>query len=230
MKYILFAVLSLISKQAICQSSDGNAVRDAVITSVPHRYQKNTFENLDSWRHPAESGFDWVRYVQRTVNLSDEFNRPLSYVDSNKTITDVLVDLLKTGKITAYSDTLDSAVMGSNLAAATISKEDSAIKGYMLLESWQFSRSLGKMKVRIVGLAPCNNKDTSFQPLVWFRYNQLRIEFKNYNVLIPLIEKRRHPKLKFNTISLNDYFENRMFSSKVAKVIPYDPSDRYFDR
>lgn len=215
MKYILLIILLLVNKQAICQSSGTSrrdiekmrkAIRDASVAATSESFGGN------SWRIPAVEGFDWVRYVDRIIDLSNEQNRPLSHIDSEKTITDVLIDLLKTGKITAYSDTLDSAAIGSGEAVTSILKENTVIKNYMLLECWKFSRSKRIMIAKIIGIAPCVKNDTTFQPVAWFKYSSLHTYFGTYN--IP------------NVQSLDDYFENRMFLGKIVKIIPRDLSDK----
>ncbi|MGN6567449.1 MAG: hypothetical protein ACTHJ0_05840, partial [Flavipsychrobacter sp.] len=172
----------------------------------------------NSWKTPVAENYDESHSVVRILDLSEKNNTVLTSIDSNTTITDLLINLLSTGKITAYADTLDTATIDNSKAIAYISKERNAIKNYMLFEFWELSYSKAKIFVRIVGIAPCVKKDTTFQPIVWFKYHSINNEFDKHKVSVARKKKIRHSKHnKLDVITLNDYFENRLFSGELMK-------------
>jgi len=92
---------------------------------------------------------------------------------------------------------------------------------YRIKEDWIFDRNLGRMVVRIIGIAPIQdryNEDGSFrasQPIFWLYYPELRPMLAQYEVYNPENDVAR--------MTWDQYFEQRMFSSRVIKTSnPFD--------
>ena len=96
-----------------------------------------------------------------------------------------------------------------------------AVTKYRLKEDWVFDRNLGRMVVRIVGLAPIldrYNEDGSYrgsQAVFWMYYPEIRPMMAQYEVFNPDNDVAR--------LSWDEYFEGRFFSSRIIKTSnPFD--------
>jgi|GEM_PF-1829855 len=223
-----FLVISLfITNLLIAQVANKTVIKDAVNATANDSLSRN------SWQIPKEERFTWVRQVQRIINLTNNDNKSLLHIvgptaASAQTITTLLLNLLRSGHISAYSDTLDTTLLSSENAIKEILTADTfKITQYILLESWRFDSSLGQMNVKILGIAPCYpvNTDSACQPIVWFKYYLLHPVFETYGVAKSKEIKRKHFKRK---TSLADYFDMRYFSGKIVTVTPHDSTDRIY--
>ena len=98
-----------------------------------------------------------------------------------------------------------------------------AVTKFRLKEDWIFDRNLGRMVVRIIGMAPMldkYNEDGSFRassPMFWIYYPEMRDLLAQYEVFNPENDVAR--------MTWDEFFENRFFSSYIVKVSnPFDNS------
>ncbi|XZF12615.1 gliding motility protein GldN [Chitinophagaceae bacterium MMS25-I14] len=155
---------------------------------------------------------------------------------------EILLDAVKKGRIKAYSnfdDKFSEALTKQQIMEALTGKDDSTvvtnpetgaeqikvthrdfdvdrITKYRIKEDWIFDRNLGKMVVRIVGIAPYievvdpNGNYRGPQALFWIYYPEARQALAQYEVFNPDNDVQR--------ITWDDFFENRFFSSRIIKV------------
>ncbi|RYZ41767.1 MAG: gliding motility protein GldN, partial [Sphingobacteriales bacterium] len=96
------------------------------------------------------------------------------------------------------------------------------ITRFRLKEDWFFDRNLGRMVVRIIGIAPLLDKynEESQQymfsyPMFWLHYPELREVLARYEVFNPENEVAR--------MTWDEFFENRYFASYIIKTSnPFD--------
>lgn len=163
---------------------------------------------------------------------------------------EILIDAIKKGKIKAYStfdDRFTTPLSKDQLMDLLVGKADTQyipdpnnpgeqklvinkhdfnpdiVTKYRIKEDWIFDRNLGKMVVRIVGIAPFKdilNDDGTYRtsaPLFWLYYPEIRPLLAQYEVFNPDNDVAR--------MTWDDFFEKRMFSSHVIKVSnPFDAS------
>ncbi len=93
---------------------------------------------------------------------------------------------------------------------------------YRLKEDWIFDRNLGRMVVRIIGIAPVQdirdpltNEVRGQSALFWVYYPDARNTLAQYEVFNPENDVQR--------LTWDDYFEGRFFSSRIIKISnPFD--------
>lgn len=224
-------------------------VRDGVIDRVAH-----ISKSLD-WQPIREADVLWKKRAWREIDTRERQNVAFRYPGDENTgggfFIEILIDGIKKGKIKAYSnfdDRFTSALTKDQIQEMIQGKLDTTyaedpITGemkmsitrrefnpevftkYRLKEDWIFDRNVGKMVVRIIGLAPLEdiyNEDGSYRasrPLFWIYFPEARDLLSQYEVFNPENDVAR--------VTWDDFFEARMFSSHIVKVSnPYDMSFR----
>jgi gliding motility associated protien GldN len=90
------------------------------------------------------------------------------------------------------------------------------ITSYRVKEDWMFDRNLGRMVVRIIGIAPIRNilnDDQTLRaqtPLMWIYYPEARPIFAQYEVFNPENDVQR--------LTWDDFFEGRYWSGRITRV------------
>jgi gliding motility associated protien GldN len=164
---------------------------------------------------------------------------------------EIILDAVKKGKIKAYSnmdDRFTTALSKDQIMELLIGKPDTVmvenpetgemimkissrefnpdvVTKYRIKEDWVFDRNLGRMVVRIIGVAPIQdrlNEDGTFrasQAVFWLYYPEMRDMLAQYEVFNPENDVAR--------ITWEEYFEGRYFSSKIIKTSnPFNASFR----
>ena len=151
---------------------------------------------------------------------------------------EILIDAIKNGKVTAFSDDRFSVQMDANDVLKLLSpppdttyrervdgtmemivvKKDwnpETITKYRLKEDVIFDKNVGRMVHRIIGIAPYKdilNEDNSYRGstrLFWLHYEDIRSINVKYEVYNPENDVYR--------MTWDDFFEKRHFSSYVLK-------------
>lgn len=205
------------------------------------------------WQPTREADVLWKKRVWREIDTRQKQNMAFRFPGDDNTgggmFIEILLDAVKKGKIKAYStmdDRFTSAFTKDQIMEMTMGKVDStpvidpvtgetkivvtrtdfnpdAVTKFRLKEDWMFDRNLGRMVVRIIGMAPMldrYNEDGSYRasaPMFWIYYPEMREVLAQYEVFNPENDVAR--------MTWDEYFENRFFSSYIVKVSnPFDNS------
>lgn len=215
---------------------------DGAMDRVEHNYY------VTPWQRIREVDVLWKKRVWREIDTRQKQNFAFRYPGDDETgggmYIEILMDAIKRGKITAFSDDRFTAPLSyDDVINVLVGKPDTVyvemangdtemriinktfnpedITKYRMKEDWMFDRNLGRMVVRIIGIAPYldrKNEDGTPRlslPLFWLHYNDLRatnVRFEVYN-----------PENDVNRITWDDFFEKRLFSSYVVKSTINNP-------
>lgn len=223
-------------------------VRDGAYDRVEH-----TTKILD-WQPLRENDIMWKKRVWREIDIREKQNMAFRYPGDDYTgggyFIEIILDAIKKGKIKAYSnidDRFTSALTKEQIMEILIGTPDTSevydpvkdelqivitsrefdpdlITKYRIKEDWIFDRNLGRMVVRIIGIAPIKDildETTGLfrasQAVFWLYYPELRPMLAQYEVFNPENDVAR--------MTWNDFFEGRFFSSKIIKTSnPFDMS------
>ncbi|MBS1588923.1 MAG: gliding motility protein GldN [Bacteroidetes bacterium] len=222
-------------------------VRDGVIDHQPHVNQPL------KWQPVREADVLYKKRVWREIDTRQKQNMAFRFPGDDNSgggmFIEILLDGVKKGKIKAYStmdDRFTSAFNKSQILEMTAGKTDSTpvvdpvtgetvikvthtefnpdlVTKFRIKEDWIFDRNLGRMVVRIIGIAPLldrYNDDGSFRassPMFWIYYPEVRDLLAQYEVFNPDNDVAR--------MNWDEYFENRFFASYIIKVSnPFDNS------
>ncbi len=233
--------------EAVTAGWQPSLVRDGVIDRTPHISQPL------HWQPVREADVLWKKRVWREIDTRQKQNMAFRFPGDENTgggmFIEILLDAIKKGKIKAYStmdDRFTSALGKEQILEMTSGTVDTtqvfdpvtgdpqlvitrndfnpdAVTKFRIKEDWIFDRNLGRMVVRIVGLAPLKdiyNEDGSYRastPMFWIYYPEMRDLLAQYEVFNPENDVAR--------MTWDEYFENRFFSSYIIKVSnPFDNS------
>ncbi|MEZ5047334.1 MAG: gliding motility protein GldN [Chitinophagaceae bacterium] len=211
-------------------------VKDGVIDREEH----NNY--VRPWQPIREADVLWKKRVWREIDARQKQNLAMRYPGDEYSgggmYIEILMDAIKKGKITAYADDRFSSplsvedvlqkVTGTNdtipvelangeIEYRIITKSfnlDNVTK-FRVKEDWIFDKNVGRMQVRIIGIAPYLdrlNEDGSFRgslPMFWLYYPDLRNINARYEVY--------NPENDIYRITWDDFFEKRIFSSYIIK-------------
>lgn len=225
-------------------------VKDGVYDNPPHVNQPL------QWQPVREADIMWKKRVWREIDTRQKQNMAFRYPGDDNTgggmFIEILLDALKKGKIKGYStadDRFTTALSKEQILEMLTGKPDTLIvedpvtgatqqvikrrdfnpdlvTKFRIKEDWIFDRNLGRMVVRIVGLAPMLDKyndDGTFRasyPMFWLWYPEIRELLAQYEVFNPENDVAR--------MTWDEYFENRYFSSYIIKVS--NPFNNSFDQ
>ena len=184
----------------------------------------------------------WKKQVARVIDMQepeDTIVHHLRDAGNNTTLTEMMVNAIKTGNVAAYSNydntfstkltiaqinemtssKLDTVVMTDPVTGKEVMKIISRdmnydlIHKFRLLEDWTFNPGTGKTEIQIVGIAPIREiygEDGSFRGVQ-------AMFWLHYNDALPIIShyEQYHPN---NTIAehiWNDYFLSEVKPSEV---------------
>ncbi len=220
-------------------------VTDGVYDRVPHINKTLT------WQPVREADIMWKKRVWREIDIREKQNMAFRYPGDDYTgggyFIEIVLDAVKKGKIKAYSnmdDRFTTALSKEQVLEMLIGKPDTTmvenpitgememrisrrefnpdvVTKYRIKEDWVFDRNLGRMVVRIIGVAPIQdiyNEDGTFrasQAVFWLYYPEMRDMLAQYEVFNPENDVAR--------MSWEEFFEGRYFSSKIIKTSnPFD--------
>ncbi len=224
-------------------------VRDGVYDKTPH------VNRPLAWQPIREADIMWKKRVWREIGTRQRQNMAFRYPGDEHTgggmFIEIILDALKKGKIKAYAVTDDrftTALTKEQIIEMTQGRVDSTpvedpITGeitmtvvrrdfnpdvftkFRLKEDYIFDRNLGRMVVRIIGMAPIMDiyeDDGTYRtsaPKFWLYYPEIRELLAQYEVF--------NPENDIARMNWDEYFENRFFSSYVIKVSnPFDNTFR----
>lgn len=210
--------------------------RDGAIDKVEH----NNY--VTPWQTIREADVLWKKRVWREIDTRQKQNFPFRYPGDEETgggmYIEILLHGIKQGMVTAFTDDRFSVPLTpEEVLAKLIKKPDTTevelpdgtfeqrivnyafnpddITRFRLKEDWIFDKNIGRMVVRIIGMAPYierRNADGSYRaslPLFWVYYPDIRSNNAKYEVYNPENDVYR--------ISWDDFFEKRLFSSYLIK-------------
>jgi gliding motility associated protien GldN len=206
------------------------------------------------WQPVREADIMWKKRVWREINTLEKQNLAFRYPGDEQTgggyFIEILIDAIKKGKIKAYSnfdDRFTQALTKEQIIEAMTGTDDStevydpttntvqivvthkdfdpdAVTKYRIKEDWMFDRNLGRMVVRIIGIAPVQdirdpvtNEPRGQSALFWIYYPEAREVLAQYEVFNPENDVQR--------LTWDDFFEGRFFSSRIIKIS--NPFDQY---
>lgn len=215
-------------------------VRDGAYDKVPHARTPLPLH------HMREADILWKKRVWREIDTREKQNLAFRYPGDDETgggyFIEILIDAVKKGKLKAYSpldDRFTSALTKEQIMEAFVGVSDTTmsedpltgeitqvishrdfdpdrVTRYRVKEDWMFDRNLGRMTVRIIGIAPMIdrlNDDGSFRassPMFWIYYPEARNVMAQYEVY--------NPENDLNRLSWTDYWEGRFWHGRIIQV------------
>ncbi|RYE24154.1 MAG: gliding motility protein GldN [Sphingobacteriales bacterium] len=233
------------SQEGVNKDWQPSLVIDGVYDRVPH------VNKTLNWQNVREADIMWKKRVWREIDIREKQNQAFRFPGDDYTgggyFIEIVLDAVKKGKIKAYSnmdDRFTSALTKEQVLEILIGKPDTimsedpvtgeikmvissrefnpdVVTKYRMKEDWVFDRNLGRMVVRIIGVAPIQdiyNEDGTFrasQAVFWLYYPEMRDMLAQYEVFNPENDVAR--------MSWEEFFEGRYFSSKIIKTSnPFD--------
>lgn len=221
-------------------------VRDGVIETVEH------VNEVADWAPIREIDVSWKRRVWRQIDTRQKQNQAFNFTgdeySGGGSFIEILIDAVKKGKVAAYStvddrftipldmETFEKTLGGgsdSSLQTDPITGEEqwivrntefnvNSVTKYEIKEDWIFDRNIGRLVVRIIGIAPLidrlDENTGAFRystPMFWLYYPDLRKVLVNYEVYNPQNDVHR--------ITWTDYLDNRYFDSYIIKTNANNP-------
>jgi len=221
-------------------------VNDGVIDHIEH------INRAIEWTNPRENDVAWAQRVWRQIDVRQKQNQAFIYKGDDRTgggaFIEILIDLIKKGKIMAYNpiddrfatpltkESFENAIGGgydtvevpdviTGEITRKITKKElniDLITKYQVKEDWIFDRNLGKLVVKIIGIAPLIDRyDEATQqfkystPMFWIYYPEARKELVNYEVY--------NPVNMVNRMNWTDFLDRRYFSSYIIKTSINNP-------
>lgn len=228
------------NNQPVNASWQNSLVRDGAYDRVPH-----TMRTL-GWQIPNERDILWKKRVWREIDTREKQNLAFRYPGDDQTgggyLIEIILDAVKKGKIKAYStfdDRFTTAMTKEQILERLVGKVDTIVTEdpvtgetkqsishrdfnpdlvtlYRVKEDWMFDRNLGRMVVRIIGIAPLidiKNEDGTTRastPLMWIYYPEARPVFAQYEVFNPENDVQR--------LTWDDYLEGRYWNGRIIQV------------
>lgn len=233
-------------QEAVNQIWQPSLVRDGVIDKVAHERE------VTDWAPIREIDVSWKRRVWRKIDTRQKQNDAFRYRGDENTgggaFIEILNDAILKGKITAYNPvddrfttpldipTFQEMLIGTADSTRqidpmtgeevwTFNRNEfniNTVTKYTIKEDWIFDRNIGRLVVRIVGIAPMvdrydeNTGDFKYTTeLYWLYYPELRRVLVNYEVY--------NAKNDLHRMTWTDYFDNRYFNSYVVKTSADNP-------
>jgi len=228
------------NNQPVSAQWQPSLVRDGAYDRTPH-----VMRTL-GWQPLREADVLWKKRVWREIDTREKQNLAFRYPGDDQTgggyFIEILLDAVKKGKIKGYStfdDRFTSALTKDQIMEKLLGKTDTIpqedpvtgkitmiyshrdfnpdiVTKYRVKEDWIFDRNLGRMVVRIIGIAPLvdvidndgNYRGTA--PLMWIYYPEARPVFAQYEVF--------NPENDVHRLTWDDYLEGRYWSGRIIKV------------
>jgi gliding motility associated protien GldN len=236
------------NENAVNTSWKPSLVKDGVIDAVPHVNRALELNNI------REVDAAWKRRVWRVIDVRQKQNQPFIYMGDEYSgggaFIEILIDAVKKGKIFAYSNIDDrfttplnmesfERTIGGTKDTVWVENPDTgeqtmkivdhefdptSVTTYRIKEDWIFDRNLGRMVIRIVGIAPLIDQKSETtgdilytSPMFWLSYPELRSKvLVNYEIY--------NPQNDLHRMSWADYLDGRYFASYVIKTSANNPT------
>ncbi|MEO6831798.1 MAG: gliding motility protein GldN [Chitinophagaceae bacterium] len=228
------------NNQPVTATWQPSLVRDGAYDRTPH-----VMRTL-GWQPLREADVLWKKRVWREIDTREKQNLAFRYPGDDQTgggyFIEILLDAVKKGKIKAYStfdDRFTAALTKEQIMDKLVGRTDTipqedpvtgkitqvishrdfdpdVVTKYRIKEDWMFDRNLGRMVVRIIGIAPLIDKkddDGNFRgtaPLMWIYYPEARPVFAQYEVF--------NPENDVHRMTWDDYLEGRYWSGRIIQV------------
>lgn len=234
------------AKEGVKEGWQPSLVRDGAFDRVQHP------THILEWQPLRENDVMWSKKVWREIDIREKQNMAFRYPGDDYTgggyFIEIILDAVKKGKIKAYSnidDRFTQALTKEQIIEMMVGTADTTevydpvtnttemrivrrefnpelITKYRVKEEWNFDRNLGRMVVRIIGIAPIKDiidENTGMfrasQAVFWLYYPEMRPMLAQYEVFNPENDVQR--------MTWYDFFEGRFFSSKIIKTSnPFD--------
>jgi gliding motility associated protien GldN len=224
-------------------------VRDGVVDRTPHSTR------VLAWQPVRENDVLWRKRVWREIDTRERQNQAFRFPGDDNTgggfYIEILMNAVKNGRVKAYSgldDRFTTAMTRDAIMEQLAGKPDTsyvedaetgqtkmvivqrdfnpdAITRYRIKEDWIMDRNLGRMVVRIIGIAPYIDRvgpDGEYRgsaALFWLYYPEVREVNAQYEVYNPENDAAR--------MTWDEFFESRQFASRIVKVSnPFDANFR----
>lgn len=209
----------------------------------------NIPEEIKPWQQIAAKDVFFKKRVWREIDIRQKQNMVFQYPGDDETgggmYIEILLAAVREGRVQAFADDrftipltndqLAKKILGEPQTVTIIHPEDgtetdsviypkfnpTTVTKFRLKEDWIFDANEGRMKVRIIGLAPYQDRyaaDGSFRataPLFWLYYPELRVIHTQYKVYNGQNDVHRE--------SWDDFFEQRNFSSSIIRSTLNNP-------
>ena len=228
------------NNQPVSGTWQPSLVRDGAYDRTPH-----VMRTL-GWQPLREADILWKKRVWREIDTREKQNMAFRYAGDDQTgggyFIEILLDAVKKGKVKAYStfdDRFTTALTKEQIIEKLVGKPDTLsiedpvtgkitqqisnrdfdpdkVTLYRVKEDWMFDRNLGRMVVRIIGIAPLvdiKNEDGTTRastPLLWIYYPESRPVMAQYEVFNPENDVQR--------LTWDDYLEGRYWSGRIIQV------------
>jgi len=200
-----------------------------------------------AWQPVREADVMWKKRVWREIDTREKQNMPFVYAGDDQTgggyFIEILLDAVKKGKIKAYStfnDQFTQALTKEQILEKLVGKPDTSevedpitgqitrqismrdfdpqkVTKYRIKEDWIMDRNLGRMVVRIIGIAPIidvfdpsTGLYRTSSPLLWIYYPEARPVLAQYEVFNPQNDVQR--------MTWDDFMEGRFWSGRIIQT------------
>ncbi len=181
-----------------------------------HKKSKNKNTNPDgNWHHArpwvptAESDVLFKKRVWREIDIRERQNADLR--SDSIPFFALLNGAIEAGNIVAYkpeNDSLGGPFSIPEFRAMNFERYKNEVKKFQVREDWIFDKKQGLMLVHIFWIAPSIARDSTIKPLFWVNYPGCS-DFFAHNTAA---------RTPVDSFSWYDYFESRIFASKIIAV------------
>lgn len=229
------------NNEPVSGSWQPSLVRDGAYDRTPHVNQ------AIAWQPIREADVMWKKRVWREIDTREKQNMPFRYSGDDQSgggyFIEILIDAIKKGKIKAYStfdDRFTNALTKEQIMEKMVGKPETLevvdpltdqitrqitnrdfdpnkVTKYRIKEDWIMDRNLGRMVVRIIGIAPIvdvTDPSTGLYrtstPLLWIYYPEARPVLAQYEVFNPQNDVHR--------MTWDDFMEGRYWSGRIIQT------------
>jgi gliding motility associated protien GldN len=241
------------NENAVNASWQPSLVKDGVIDVVPHVNRSLDMADI------REVDAAFKRRVWRQIDVRQKQNQPFTYVGDEYSgggaFIEILIDAVKKGKASAYSNIDDRFTTPLNMEAFektmggttdTIEVENletgemvkkvvrkefnvNTVTKYRLKEDWIFDRNAGRMVVRIIGIAPLVDQYSETTGEFLYSTPMFWLNFPDLRKVLANYEVY-NPQNDLHRMSWSDYFDGRYFASYVIKTSANNPTGADFQK
>ena len=143
---------------------------------------------------PADAGgIVWKKQIVRIIDMGkvDTSAHHISDVSTENSLIDMFVNLIKGGKITAYTSndhnfTSRLTIADFNKMAGNHELNSETVHKYKVLEEWSCYPTTGKTDIQVIGMAPLKDLDgDNTQVTFWLRFSDISAILARYEQYHP---------------------------------------------